>query len=263
MRIIKVLGGVGLAFLLLPIVVVLLYSINPAPYISFPPTGVSLRWFSALLENDAIIRAVRTSLVVAFGVAALSTVLGTPAAIWLWRSNSRLKGAIHGLLMAPLLTPLIVLAVSIYALYSSLHMIGSTMGLIVAQTTLGLPMVVTAVTACLANVDEDLERAAAVLGARGRQTLVRVTLPMASSGMFTGFVLAFGISFDELLIAMFVAGITGQTLPVKIWEQLRTGVSPEITAAAAVLIMFSVALLVTIVVIQSVVRRRREREIAR
>jgi putative spermidine/putrescine transport system permease protein len=165
--------------------------------------------------------------------------------------------------MAPLLTPLIVLAVSIYALYSSLHMIGSTMGLIVAQTTLGLPMVVTAVTACLANVDEDLERAAAVLGARGRQTLVRVTLPMASSGMFTGFVLAFGISFDELLIAMFVAGITGQTLPVKIWEQLRTGVSPEITAAAAVLIMFSVALLVTIVVIQSVVRRRREREIAR
>lgn len=263
MKPIKILGVFGMAFLLLPLVVVLLFSVNPAPYISFPPTGFSLKWFSALFANDAIIRAVKTSIVVALGVATLSTVLGTPAAIWLWRSNSRFKGAINALLMAPLLTPLIVLAISIYALYASLHLIGSTIGLIVAQTTLGLPMVVTAVSACLANVNGDLERAASVLGAKRGQTLFRVTLPMASSGMVTGFVLAFGISFDELLIAMFVAGITGQTLPVKIWEQLRTAVSPEITAAAAVLICVSITLLALVAVVQSMARQRQQKEEAK
>lgn len=248
---IRLLGGVGLAFLLLPLVVVLIFSINPAPYISFPPAGFSFKWFAALWADDSIVRAIQTSLIVAVGVAGLSTLLGTPAAIWLWRSDSKFKGAINAVLMAPLLTPLIVLAVAIYALYSDLHLIGSMAGLVVAQTTLGLPMVVTAVSANLANIDRNIENAAAVLGASEIQTLLRVTVPLCSSGMVTGSVLAFGVSFDELLIAMFVAGIFDQTLPVKIWEQLRTSVSPEIIAVSAVLILISIMLLMLILLAQS------------
>lgn len=252
MRSIRLLGVVGLFFLLLPLVVVLVFSINPAPYISFPPAGFSLKWFYALWADDGIVRAIKTSLIVAFGVAGLSTALGTPAAIWLWRSESKLKGIVNAVLMAPLLTPLIVLAVAIYALYSDLHLIGSLAGLVVAQTTLGLPMVVTAVGANLANVDRNIENASAVLGANEMQTLARVTVPLCSSGMLTGSVLAFGVSFDELLIAMFVAGIFDQTLPVKIWEQLRTSVSPEIVAVAAVLILISIFMLLLILFAQTI-----------
>lgn len=245
----KVLGALGLAFLLLPLLIILLFAVNSAPYIAFPPTGFTLKWFVELFQHASIVRSIKTSLIVGLGVGVLSTLLGTPAAIWLWRTQSRFRGLVNALILAPLLTPLIVLAVAIYAVYSSLHLIGSLGGLIAAQATIGLPMVVTAVSANLANVSGNLENAAAVLGSRPWQTLTRVTIPMASNGIITGFILAFGVSFDELLIAMYVGGIEAQTFPVKIWEQLRTFVSPEITAAAALLMGFSIVMLLCIALV--------------
>lgn len=242
----KILGGIGMAFLLLPLLVILLFAVNSAPYIAFPPAGFTFKWFGELFQHASIIRSIKTSLVVGLGVAIVSTVLGTPAAIWLWRTKSRFRGLVNALILAPLLTPLIVLAVAIYSVYSSIHLIGSVSGLIAAQATIGLPMVVTAVSASLANVSGNLENAAAVLGSRPWQTLTRVTIPMASNGIITGFILAFGVSFDELLIAMYVGGIEAQTFPVKIWEQLRTFVNPEITAAAALLMGFAVVMLLCI-----------------
>lgn len=250
----KLLGWIGLCFLLLPLLVVVLFAVNTAPFISFPPAGLTLKWFVNLAGDASIVGAIQTSLVVGAGVAVLSTVLGTPAAIWLWRSEGRFKDFINALILAPLLTPLIVLAVAIYSLYSMLHLIGSIPALIVAQTSLGLPMVVTAVSARLATINRDLEHAAAVLGARPGQTLVRVTLPMAAGGAVTGFILAFGASFDELLIALFVGGIQAETFPVKIWERLRTFVNPEITAAAVLLMAGSLFLLLCVFLVANLRR---------
>lgn len=244
MRSIKVIGVIGFIYLLAPALVVVAYSFNPEPYIAFPTTGLTLKWFIAFFHDSDIVGALIRSVEVAFGVSVLSTLLGTPAAIWLWRREGEgWSGLVNIVLLSPLFAPLIVLAVAIYSVYAQLHLIGSLPSLAVGQTVLGLPMVVTSVRSQLSHVPRDLERAGTVLGGRPWQVLLRVTIPLAWVGIATGAIFAFAVSFDELLIALYVAGVQGATLPVKIWEQLRTQVGPEITAVAAFLMGVSMFVL--------------------
>jgi putative spermidine/putrescine transport system permease protein len=243
------------AFLVLPTLAVVPISLNPSAFLVFPTEGLSLRWYAALFDSPAWTHALRNSLMVAIATMLIATPLGTLAAIGLARMRSRLKPLLIGLFAAPMVVPVIIVAIAFYFLFAPMGLVNSFVGLVLAHTVLAIPFVVVVVHASLQGFDFEVLRAASSLGARPHTVLLRVLAPLIAPGIAAGAVFAFMTSFDETVVALFVAGPDQRTIPLQMFEGVREQISPTITAAATLLVLLSTLLLGA----AELLRRRSER----
>jgi putrescine transport system permease protein len=235
--------GLGLAFLYAPILVVIVWSFNDARLFGVW-SGFSLRWYAALAENRAIQDAALLSVAVAAAAATIAAALGTAAALALARyGRFRGRAALSGLLLAPLVMPEVITGLSLLLLFVALESaVGWPAGrgaatIVLAHATFGIGFVAVVVRARLAGLDRDLEAAAADLGARPAAAFRLVTLPLIAPAVGAGWLLAFTLSFDDVVIASFVSGPGASTLPMVIFSSVRLGLSPEINALATVIVV--------------------------
>lgn len=251
----RVIVAAVLLFLIAPILVVVPLSFNSEPYFTFPMPGVSLRWYEDFFTNDRWTLALQTSVKVAAAVTVFSTALGTLAALGLSRANFPARTLIMSLLISPMVVPVIISAVGMYFFYTRIGLSNSLPGLILAHTALATPFVVIVVTATLSGFDHSLTRAGASLGAPPTRVFFKVILPLILPGVISGALFACVTSFDEVVVVLFLAGPEQRTLPKQMFSGIREMISPTITAAATLLIIFAVIMLTTI----ELLRRRSER----
>jgi len=245
-----------LLYLVAPVLIVIPMSFSAAKYLSFPPPGLSLQWYENFFARSDWTSATIQSIRVAFMVMVLSTVLGVAASLALVRASFPGKEIVNLIIVSPLVVPAIIVAIAIYGLYVQLRLVQTFWGLVLAHTVLAIPYVIVNVSATLRGFDIRLEQAAQSLGANGWQTFRHVTLPLISPGIFAGAVFAFIASFDELIVALFIAGARGRTLPMRMFEGLRMEIDPTIAAVSSMLITFSVLVLAS----AELVRRRSQVE---
>ena len=230
-------------FLMLPLVVVFPISFSSAPYMQFPPPGFSTQWYERYLDDTQWIDATVRSLYIGGATALLALALGVPLAFSLARGRFAGRLLIDRIALAPLVVPTIILSVGLYGLFAKLKLIGAWYGLVVAHTVLALPFVVLVMTAGLRDFDRGLEQAAEGLGASRLRTLLRITLPLLRPSLVSAGLLAFISSFDELVVALFLAG-PNMTLPKKMFDNIMMEIDPTIAAVSVMQI-----LLVTLVMI--------------
>lgn len=238
--------GLVLAFLVLPLIIVIALSFSPSRFFVFPPSGVSLRWYGDLMTAPKWREAAFNSLIVGLGASFVATSLGLLAAWGLSEAKSRWAGLATGWLVLPMGVPIVVVAVASFITYSQYGLASTRLGLILAHAALGLPFVTIAVTATLRGFNRNLVRAAESLGASPFTAFRTVTIPVVMPGILTGAVFAFAVSFDEVIVALFQSTPQLHTLPVEIFSGTRESITPTVTAAAAVLMVVSILLLVLV-----------------
>ena len=233
---------VVLLFLVLPMLVVVPLSFTSGTLLTLPLPGLSLRWYADFFTSSRWLDATRNSMVVATSTALLATTLGTLAALGLFlgRIRGRLPIAV---LSVPLVVPSVIAGVAMYFAFARVGLTGTLAGLVVAHTVLALPYVVVTVLASLQGFDRTLLRAAASLGAPPSVVFRQVLLPMIAPAVAAGALFAFATSFDELIVALFIAGPEQFTLPRQMLAGLREFLSPTICAAAVLLSLVSLLLL--------------------
>ncbi|TGV11113.1 ABC transporter permease [Alcaligenaceae bacterium 429] len=235
-----------LIFLLIPILVIIPLSFSEGSLLLYPMSGVSLRWYEALFNSEDWIRATRNSFIVAPLSTIIATVLGTMAAMGLQRANFIGKSLLMGMLISPMIVPLVVVGVGVYLFFAPYGLTNSYMGLVLTHAALGSPFVLTTVLATLQGFDSNLVRAAYSLGANPLRAFFTVTLPIIAPGVIAGALFAFITSFDEVITTLFLAGPQQVTLPRQMFTGIRENISPIIAAIATILIVFSTALLLTL-----------------
>jgi len=251
----------GYAFLYLPIVILMVYSFNDSR-IQSVWNGFSLRWYASLLDNAQVIDAALLSLQIALISATIATVLGTLAGLSMTHMG-RFKGRLlfTGLIAAPLIMPEVITGLSLLLVFvSTEQLIGwpesrGTMTIIIAHITFSMAFVAVIVQSRLSTVDKSLEEAAMDLGGRPYRVAIDVTLPLIAPAMIAGWLLAFTLSLDDLVIASFVSGPGANTLPMVIFSKVKLGVAPDINALATLII----TVIGIGVVIAGFVMQRRER----
>lgn len=240
---------IAILFLTLPFVVVFPVSLTPNRFLSLPGPDWSLRHYRTLVEDPTWIASVGDSFAVAAGSTLLAVVLGTATAIACWRISTRASEAVRMVMLAPMIVPSIVHALGFYQAWAQFGLLDSYLGLIVAHGMKATPFVVISVSAALANVELKLEQAARSLGATAFQALRRVILPAARPGILAGSVFAFALSWDELVVTLFITSRNVYTLPRKIWDGIHDNINPAIAAVASVLIVLTVVVMVARILI--------------
>lgn len=242
------------AFLLLPIVLIVLMALNSGELLEFPPRGISLRWFVTLFQREQFTNAILTSLQIAIMAMLASGFLGATAAIFFVRYAKRFKESLRLLMLAPLLLPEILSAIALlFVLYQIKLGTSWGIGLQIGHTLITLPYVFLNVTSALYNIDPSLELAARSLGARPWTVFKRVTLPMIKPGLFAGCMFAFIISFDLFAMSLLLKGVGQIPLPVQLYDYLRWDFDPVAAAVSSVSILLT---LIIVLLTQRVVGLR-------
>ena len=249
------LTGAVLVFLVAPILIIVPLSFSSGSFFHYPMPGFSMRWYHDFFTSSFWLPSVWNSLIVGSTATVLATVLGTLAALGIWRSRFPGQALVLALLISPMVVPSIIVAVGVYFAFAPLGLTDGYSGLILAHTTLAVPFVVVTVLATLSGFDRTLLRAAASLGAPPVTTFRRVTLPLILPGVLSGAVFAFAASFDEVVVALLLAGPGQRTLPRQMFAGINDNISLTITAAATMLIAVSLVLMVAV----GQLRRRSER----
>lgn len=235
----------GLLFLYVPIGILILYSFNASRLVTVWG-GFSTQWYASLLQNEALKDAAFLSLGVAIASATVATMLGTLAALALERARpGRAKLLFGGLIAAPMVMPEVITGLSLLLMFVALDVERGFATVTLAHATLTLCFVTMIVQARLATLDRSLEEAAQDLGASPWRVTLTITLPLALPAIIAGWLLAFTLSLDDLVIASFTTGPGATTLPMRIYSAVRLGVSPEINAISTLLIAGVAALVVT------------------
>lgn len=235
------------AFLLAPIALIVLMSLNAGEFLAFPPKGISLRWYAALFENEGFMRAIRTSLLVAVVATLSSSVLGTAAALYFVRHGGRYRDRLRLLLMMPLMLPEILTAIALlFFLYATGIGTRTIAGLLIGHTLITLPYVFMNVSASLYNFDRSIEQAARSLGASPLTAFRRVTLPLIKPGIITGALFAFIVSFDLFNMSLLLKGVGMSTLPLQLFDYLRWDFDPTAAAVSSVSIVLTLAVVLLI-----------------
>ena len=251
-----IVGGIVLAFLIVPVFIMVPLSVNPLGYFVFPPQGVSFRWYLAYLGNADWLEATWNSVQIGLMTTAGTMVLAVPAALSIARSSSRMVMAVYALIVSPMIVPSIITAIAIFFLLSKLGLVGTTLGVTLGHMVGALPLATVVLTTALRNFDRNLERAALSLGAGPLRTTMRIVLPTIGAAVWTSAFFAFLHSFDEVIIALFVSGIRARTLPKKMWDSLQE-IEPTIAAVSTLLVLFTVLLLGLVLFVQRSAERRR------
>ncbi len=244
-----------LLFLVSPVLVVMPLSLNSQPYFTYPLPGLSLRWYREFIDSPEWMLALKNTMITGVSSTAIAAVLGVTASLGLMSPRLKGKALITGVLVSPMIVPLIITAVGVYFAFSPLGLTGNLLGLILAHAALGVPFVVVTVTATLAGFNESLSRAGRNLGASPLRVFLEVKLPIIAPGVVSGALFAFATSFDEIVVALFLTGPDQRTVPRQMWAGIREQLSPTILAVATILVVISTLLLLTL----EVLRRRTER----
>lgn len=256
----RIFCGAVLVFLMLPILVIIPLSFNASIFLTYPMDGFSLRWYQEIFNPQGPwLASLKNSLIVAPFATLLAMVLGTLAAVGLSRADFPGKGLLLALLISPMVVPLVIVAVGMYFFFAQTGLLNSHLGLILAHAALGVPFVVITVSATLQGFDHNQVRAGASLGAGPLTVFFRVVLPQILPGVASGGLFAFATSFDEVVVALFIASPSERTLPMQMFSGIRENISPAIAAMATLLILLSVLLLL----VMELLRRRSERLKAR
>lgn len=232
-----------LAFVLVPIAIILPMAFSEPSYLTFPPQGFTLDWFSAYFGDSRWMAATWLSLKVAILTAILTAVIGTMATYAMVRGRNGFGAVFQVLLMGPIVIPHIAIAVSLYMFLSAMGLLGTMFGYVLAHTVLAMPFVVFTVAAALSRVDADLEAAAMSCGASRFTAFQQVTLPLILPNVASGGLFAFIISFDEPVVSFFLAGIRDKTLPRMMFDDIEQNLTPIIPAVAVILTLASVAII--------------------
>jgi len=242
-RLTSVLRGLTISllavYMLAPMVVVVVISFSSAAFLHFPPPGFSLQWYQRMFANEAWTSSLLTSVEVMLPTALLATMLGTAAAVGLARSRFPGTAVIGAVLMAPIVVPAIIIAAAVYTLFQAWAMNGTLHGLIVAHTMLTMPYVIATVRGAMETMDRRLEQAALTLGATHWRSFWRVTFPLILPGVLSGLLFAMVVSFDELIVSMFISTPEVHPVTVQMWSDVRGAVDPTISAIATLLFVFS------------------------
>ena len=254
--------GFVFLFLIAPILVIIPLSFNAEPYFTFTEGMISMksdaystRWYADIAKNPQWAFSAVNSIIVAVCSTLLATFLGTLAALGLSQSHMPYKSAAMGVLISPMIVPLIISAAGMFFFYSNIGLAQTLPGLILAHAVLGTPFVVITVTATLTGFDDSLTRASQSLGADSRKTFFKVQMPLILPGVISGALFAFITSFDEVVIVFFLAGFEQRTIPRQMWAGIREQISPTILAVATILVLVSILLLTTV----ELLRRRSEK----
>lgn len=232
------------AFLLLPVVFIVLLSFGSSRWLAFPPPGWTLKWYQELFADPSWIEAALTSARIATMTAILAVTIGLLASFALVRGQFRGREVLRGLLLTPMVLPVVVFAIAIYAFFLRMGLGGTTIGFVIAHTVLALPFAIIPIATALEGFDKSIEDAAIVCGASPLQAKLRITLPSIRIGIFSAAIFSFLASWDEVVVAIFMASPTLQTLPVKIWGSLRSDLTPVIAAASSLLVALTLALMI-------------------
>ncbi len=251
----RVLCAMILVFLVVPILAIMPLSFNANSFLMYPMAGFSLRWYHEFLSSATWQLALKNSLIVSPAATLLAVVLGTLASIGLTRAQFPGKALLTSILISPMVVPVVIAGVAVYLFFAPFGLTGSYIGLILAHAALGVPFVITTVTATLQGFDYNLVRAAASLGANPVTTFFKVTLPLVAPGVVSGALFAFATSFDEVVVTLFLASPEQSTLPRQMFSGIRDNISPTIAAVATLLILVATMLLLVL----ELQRRRTER----
>lgn len=236
-------SGLILFYLVVPMLVIAPLSFSAAGYLSFPPVGFSLRWYSAAATDTAWRSAAWNSAVIGVPTALCAMALGTISAIAVARGGLPFARVIGMAVTAPMMLPHIVIAIGLYPVLTRLGLTHGYIGVVLGHTVVTTPLVFITVTAALRSYSPSFELAAMTLGAGPWRTFRHVTLPMIRTGLVVGGLFAFATSLDELILALFLTNARTRTLPRLIWEQMSAFLTPEIAAVATIILAASLALL--------------------
>ncbi|MDW8443140.1 MAG: ABC transporter permease [Acetobacteraceae bacterium] len=237
-------AGATALFLVAPLLVVVPLSFSSASFLEFPPPGLSFRWYEALWQSPFWRLAALNTLLIGTASTAIATALGTLAAIGLWLAPLPGRPVLFGLILSPMIVPVIITAVALTFAFAPIGLAASHWGLILAHAALGAPFVVVTVLATLSGFDRTLLRAAAACGAGPVAAFRRVMLPLLLPGVVSGAVFAFATSLDETVVVLFLGGPEQRTLPRQMFAGLKDTIELTILAAATVLIAASTLLLI-------------------
>lgn len=232
----------GALFLLLPLVVIFPMAFSDAERLTFPPPGYSLALYQKLFSSEAWLAAIAMSLQVATVAAAIAVLLGVPASYAIVRFRFFGRRALYALLLTPLVVPVIIVALALFLTFAPMKLVGNLWALAAAHALLGIPFVVVMTISVLRDFNTNLERAALSLGASGFKAFLYVTFPGIRSGVLLGAFTAFAVSFDEVVLVIFIGGREANTLPRQIWGGITTQLDPVIPAVSALLIAAVVAI---------------------
>ena len=254
----------GFAFLYLPMVILVIYSFNASKLVTVW-AGFSTKWYGKLFQNQAFLDAAWVTIKVGLLSSCLATVLGTMAAYVLVRGG-RFRGRVlfSGMIYAPLVMPEVITGLSLLLLFIGIGLDRGVLTIILAHTTFSMCYVSVVVSARLVSFDRSLEEAALDLGCSSFEAFRLVTLPIIAPAVISGWLLAFTLSLDDLVIASFTAGPSATTLPIKIFSAVRLGVSPEINALSTLMIaVVSVGVIsASLISKQASLRQHREEQAA-
>jgi ABC-type spermidine/putrescine transport system permease subunit II len=232
-------------FLFVPILVLIAYSFN-AGRSTVVWTGFTLDWYREVFDDRGLGKSLWVSLIVGAGSAAVSTTIGTLTALAIVKRHFPGRDALSTLMVAPLVLPEIVIAVAFLVLMVT---VGARLGyftLITSHVLVSIPYTMLIVRAAASALDRRLEEAAADLGANEMQVFLRVTLPILMPAIFTAFLLAATLSFDNFVMSVFTSGVGTTTLPIQIYSMLKLGITPEINALGALMVLVNVAVVVAV-----------------
>jgi len=234
-------------FIVAPIAVVLVASVSTTPFLSFPPAGFTLKWFSQIITLGQFTDALRFSLQVAVFATALSLVLGAWIALALVRRRFPGRAALQSFFLAPIVLPELALAIGLLQYFSRLGFIHGTLAVVLAHSIVCTPYVIRTLIAAATRFDRSLEESALSLGARPLRVLQDITLPMLRPGLISGGIMAFIISFDNVTISLFLAAPGNITLPALLYNQAaETGLNTTLAAVCAMLVLFMLGVMLLV-----------------
>lgn len=237
-------------FLLLPILFIVALSFGNSRWLIFPPPSWTLKWYEELFADPRWIGAALTSAKIGVIVMVISVVLGLLASLALVRGTFRGRAVLRAFFLTPMVLPVVIVAVALYAAFLRLGLNGTLPGFVIAHVIVALPFAIITITGALETFDPAIEDAAILCGASPWEARLRVTLPGIRHGLFSAAIFSFLISWDEVVLAIFMASPTLQTLPVKVWTTLRQDLTPVIAAASTLLVALTVLLMIAAAVLR-------------
>ena len=246
----KLIIALVLIFLYLPIIILVIYSFNTSK-MNVIFEGFTLDWYKNLLSNRSLIEAFSNTLIIAITSTVISTVVGTIGAIGLYKYNFKFKSFINLLLYIPIVIPEIVLGISLLSIYTLMKLELGMFTLILSHIAFSIPYVLVSVRSALTYEIKTCEEAAQDLGASNFMTFFLVTLPSIMPGVISGATLAFTLSMDDVVISYFTAGPGSNTLPLKIYSMIKTGITPDVNALSSLMLFVIIIILTCSAMIQS------------
>lgn len=234
------------AFLLAPLICIIIVSFNSEAVQSFPPAGWSLRWYEAALNNAGFVKSALTSFLLAATATLIATPIGVMAAFGLWNGNWRFKPAIEALFVSPIIVPGLVSGIALLVVLASAGIRQAPARLLIGHMLIVLPYVIRTTLASMMQLDRSLQEAAETLGATPRQAFFKIVLPLIRPGIAAGMLFGFILSFDDVNVSLFLVDARTMTLPISVMSYLQYSFDPSVAAISSMMIALTFTLTVAL-----------------